>query len=317
MTATIIDNQIGFAEETTYGSRVTPTRFLEFVSEGIARQENFRTSAGLRKGQKVQRSGNQSAINKGANGPLVMDLGLNGFSMILKHLFGKAPVIAGGPAFTHTFTLGDGVGLSLTTQIGKPGSITPIVVQPHDFQGCKITDGTITQAIDAYAQLQLGVDSQQDVTNQTLATASYPAAQELLHDGQLAITVNSVAFSPKSTSVKIDRNLNLARYFTRASTLKKEPLWQGLSPVTGNLEGEFEDWTTYGLFVGNTIVPIVFTWTGTTGSLVVTMPACRLEGPKPVTSKTGILDAPTPFTVLYDGTNEPITAVYTTTDAAI
>ena len=315
--ATILDSQVGFAEESTYGTRVAPTRFLEFVSEGIARTENYRTSAGLRKGQKVQRSGNQSAINKGANGPLVMDLGLNGFSMILKHLFGKAPVITGSGPYLHTFTLGDGLGLSLTTQIGKPGSASPIVVQPHDFQGCKITDGTISQALDAYAQLQLGIDAQQDVTNQTLATASYPAAQELLHDGQLSITVNSTAFNPMSASFKIDRNLNLARYFTRSSTLKKEPLWQGLSPVSGNLDGEFEDFTTYGLFTGNTIVPIVFTWTGATGSLAVTMPACRLEGPKPVTSKPGILDAPTPFTVLYDGTNEPITAVYTTTDSAI
>jgi len=315
--ATIQDNQAGFAEETVYGTRVAPTRFLEFVSEGISRQENFRASAGLRKGYKVQRSANQSAVNKGANGPITLDLGLNGFSMILKHLFGKAPVITGVGPYVHTFTLGDGVGLSLTTQIGKPGSVVPIVVQPHDFYGCKITDGTISQALDQYAQLQLGVDANQDVTNQTLATASYPAAQELLHDGQLAITVNGAAFNPRSASFKIDRNLNLSRYFTRSSTLKKEPLWQGPSPVTGSLEGEFEDWTTYGLFTANTILPIVFTWTGTTGSLAVTMPACRLEGPKPVTAKSGILDAPTPFTVLDNGAAEPITAVYTTTDAAI
>jgi len=317
MTATIVDNQIGFAEETTYGTRVAPTRFLEFVSEGIARQENFRTSAGLRKGRKVLRSVNQSALNKGAAGPIVMDLGLNGFSMILKHLFGKAPVITGTGPYIHTFTLSDGTGLSLTTQIGKPGSASPIVIQPHDFYGCKITDGTISQALDAYAQLQLGIDANQDVTNQTLATASYPAAQEFIHDGELSITVNSTAFNPKGASCKIDRNLDLGRYFARSSTLKKEPLVQGLSPVTGSFEGEFEDWTTYNLFTANTIVPIVFTWTGTTGSLVLTMPACRLEGPMPVTSKPGILDASTPFTVLYDGTNEPITAVYTTTDAAI
>jgi len=315
MTATLLDNQIGFAEESTYGTRVAPTRFLDFVSDGIVRNETFRASAGLRKGQKVQWSGNQSAVNKGAAGPITFDLGLNGFSMILKHLFGKAPVIAGGPAYTHTFTLGDGLGLALTTQIGKP---TPAgTVQPHDFLGCKIADGTISQALDAYTQLQLTVDANTDQTNQPLATASYPAAQELLHDGLLGITVNSTEFDPMTADFKIDRNLNMGRYFMRSSTLKKEPLWQGLSPVSGNLQGEFLDWTTYTLFTGNAIVPIVFTWTGSTGSLVVTMPACRLEGPKPVTSKSGILDAPTPFTVLYDRTNEPITAVYTTTDSAI
>lgn len=312
--ATILDNQIGFADETTYGTRVAPTRFLDFVSEGIARQQNFRQSQGLRKGQKVLRSINQSAVNKGANGPLVMDLGLNGFGLILKHVFGAAPVITGTGPYVFTYTLGDGAGLSLTTQVGKP---TPAgVVQPHDFLGCKFADATISQALDAYAQLQLTVDANADVTNQTLATASYPAAQELLHDGQLTITANGTEFDSKSSSLKIDRNLDLARYFMRSSTLKKEPLAQGLWPVTGSLEGEFLDFTTYTQFTGNTIMPIVFTWTGATGSLAITMPSCRLEGPKPVTAKPGILDAPTPFSVVNGGT-EPITAVYTTTDSLI
>lgn len=312
--ATILDNQCGFADESVYATRVAPTRFLDFVSEGIARQQNFRQSAGLRKGQKTQRSGNQSAVNKGANGPLVLDVGLNGFGLILKHLFGKAGVKTGTGPYVFTYTLGDGVGLSLTTQVGKP---TPAgTVQPHDFLGCKFADGTISQALDAYAQLQLTVDANQDETNQALATASYPAAQELLHDGQLTVTVNGTEFDSKTSSFKINRNLDLARYFMRSSTLKKEPIAQGLWPVTGSLDGEFLDYTTYTLFTGNTIVPIVFTWTGTTGSLAVTMPACRLEGPKPVTAKPGILDAPTPFSVLYDSTDEPITAVYTTTDSA-
>jgi hypothetical protein len=312
---TILDNQIGFAEETTYGTRVVPTRFLDFVSEGIARQENFRASAGLRKGQKVQRSGNQSPVNKGANGALTFDMGLNGFGMILKHAFGLAPVITGTGPFVQTYKLSDGVGLSLTTQIGKP---TPaLVVQPHDFLGCKIADATFTQGLDSYLQLGLTIDANADVTNQALATASYPAAQELLHDGQLLITVNGTEFDSKSSSFKIDRQLDMSRFFMRSSTLKKEPIPQGLFPVTGTLDGEFLDYTTYTLFTAGTIVPIVFTWTGTTGSFVVTMPACRLEGPKPVTAKAGILDAATPFTALFDGTNEPITAVYTTSDSAI
>lgn len=313
--ATILDNQIGFADETTYGTRVTPTRFLDFVSEGIARQENFRQSAGLRKGQKAQRSGFQSPVNKGANGPLVLDIGLNGFGLILKHVMGSAPVITGAGPKIFTYTLGDGAGLSLTTQIGKP---TPAgTVQPHDFLGCKIADATIMQALDQYAQLQMTVDAMKDEVTDTLATAAYPSAQELIHDGELAVTVNSVGFDSKSSSVKIDRNLNLARFFERSSTLKKEPLAQGLFPITGSLDGEFLDYTTYNLFIGGTIVPIVFTWTGTTGSLVITMPACRLEGPKPVTSGPGILDAATPFSALYDGTNEPITVVWTSTDTAI
>jgi hypothetical protein len=314
--ATILDNQLGYAEEVTFGTRVAPTRFSDFVSEGIARQQNFRQSAGLRKGQKVQRSANQSAVNKGANGSLVVDLAFEGHGLLLKHLFGKAPVVTGAGPYNMVYTLGDGVGLSLTMQVGKPGAATPIVVQPHDFLGCKIADGTFNQGLDGFMELQLTVDAQADVTNQTLATAAYPATQNLLNDGELTIMVNSVEFDPKSASVKIDRQLDMGRYFLRSNTLKKEPLAQGLAVVSGNLAGEFLDYTTYALFTGNTIVPITFTWTLGAESLTLNMPACRLEGPKPVTAKAGILDAPTPFTVLYDGTNEPITATLVTTDSA-
>jgi hypothetical protein len=134
------------------------------------------------------------------------------------------------------------------------------------------------------------------------------------------VTVNGSAFFSKSMSLKIDRLLALDRFFQRTSTLKKEPLANALAGITGDLMGEFEDLTTFNLFKAGTIVPIVFTWTGPviaaaiTYGLVITLPACRLDGPKPVTKGPGILDADTPFTVLYNGAAEPITLKLTTTD---
>lgn len=322
---TQLDNQLGIADESTYGTRVIPTVFVDFNNESIARVQNNRVSAGLRKAQKVQRSDHQSQALKGANGGLQLDLAAEGTTKFLKHLFGKAPALAqpnvgsAPTAWNHTFTLGDGLGLSFTTQIGRPG--TAGTVKPFDYLGCKMQDGTISQGIDDYATLDLTVDAQSEVDNQTLVAApTYPTAQHLFHDGQLGVSVNSTAFNAKQLSVKIDRNLAMDRYFQRSSTLKKEPIVNGLAALTGSLMGEFEDTTTYDLFTAGTIVPIVFTWTGPqiasviNYSLVITLPACRLDGPKPVTKGPGVLDADTPFTILYDGTNEPITAVLTTTD---
>lgn len=322
-----LDNQIGYAPEVTYGTRVAPTRFLEFNTESIERNQVNRASAGLRKGQQVARSDRQSQSMKGAGGSVSHDLAFTGFGLLLKQLFGKAPAITQPDAvssptvYEHVYTLGDGAGMSLTAQVGRPG--TAGTVHPFDYLGLKVTQGTLGQELDAYAKLDLTVDAQDEKDDQTLATPSYAAAQNLLHDGMLSVTVDGTEFDPKSSSMSIDRALSLDRYFQRASTLKKEPIASGLKAVTGNLEGEFEDLTTFNKFKAGDIVPVVFSWVGDVIEdalrleLTITFAACRLEGPKPVTSGPGILAAPTPFTVLYNGTDEPVSALLRTTDSAV
>jgi hypothetical protein len=67
----------------------------------------------------------------------------------------------------------------------------------------------------------------------------------------------------------------------------------------------------------------VFDWVGPviedalSFELELTMAACKLQGPKPKTGGPGVLDADTPFEVLYNGTDEPITALLRTTDSAV
>lgn len=325
---TQLDNQIGYVDETVYGTRVVPTRFLEFNNESLARDQINRASAGLRKANKAARSDRQSQALKGAKGAVQHDLAFQGFSLLLKHVFGKAPVIAqpnAGPdptVYQHTYTLGDGVGLSLTTQVGRPG-VTGPVIQPFDYTGVKVDSGTIGQGLDGYATLDLTLDAQSEDNTQTLATAAYPATQRLLDDSMLTVTVNATGFFSKQSSVTVDRVLDVGRFGQRANTKKKEPVPSDQPKPTGSLDGEFEDMTTFNLYKAGTIVAIVFDWVGPVISgiypyeLKITMPACRLEGPQPTTKGPGILDAATPFTVLYDGATEPITAVLTTTDTAI
>lgn len=323
---TQLDNQFGITDEVTYGTRIAPAYFFDFNSEGLTRAQNNRVSTGLRKGQKAQRSDHQSQANKGASGPLSLDLAAQGVSKLIKHLFGKAPVLtqpnvgSAPTAWKHSYTLGDGAGMSFSSQVGRPGTGGSIL--PYDYTGCKIADGSFGQGLDDYATLDLTVDAQNEDVAQTLVAApTYPATQTLFHDGLLSVTVNASAFMSKQSSVKIDRQLALDRFFQRTSTLKKEPLVNGLAALSGDLMGEFEDLTTYNLFKAGTIVAIVFDWVGpviagpVNYELKITLPACRLDGPKPVTSKPGILDAATPFTILYDGTNEPITLDLVTTDA--
>src|SRR3990172_8944819 len=103
--------QIGFAEETTYGTRVVPTRFLEYSEEDLAldieRMEAFglRASSGGASGT-VLRTDRWAAGKKAASGSVSWDgessgVGNKGFSMLFKHLFGRVltiPTPGGGTA---------------------------------------------------------------------------------------------------------------------------------------------------------------------------------------------------------------------------
>lgn len=324
---TQLDNQVGYADETVYGTRVVPVRFLEFNNESIVRDQINRASAGLRKANKAARSDRQSQALKGAKGSIQHDLAFQGFGLLLKHCVGKAavlsqPNVGSAPtAWKQTFTLGDGVGLSLTQQIGRPG-VTGPVIQPFDYTGVKVDSSTIGQGLDGYATLDMTLDAQKEDNLQTLATAAYPATQTLLDDSMLTVTVNGTGFFSKQSSVTVDRLIDVARFGQRGSTLKKEPVPSDQPKLTGSLDGEFEDMATFNLYKAGTIVPIVFDWVGAviaaaiTYELKITLPACRLDGPQPTTKGPGILDAATPFTVLYDGSTEPITIELTGTDVA-
>lgn len=322
------DNQIGFSEEVTYGTRVVPTRFLEFTEETLSRDQENRESAGLRVGKRVQRTDRQSQVMKGASGTVSFELANKGFSMLIKHMLHDTPVITtpGGGTLTrdHTFQL-DEENMMLTTQVGRPMADNPQTQKPFDYLGCKVQEWTISQSLDEFAMLELNFDCFDELDTQTLATASYPATQQLFHDGHCKVQVNSTDVFYTDLSLSGNSALMTDRRFLRQNTKKVEPIRGGeMIGIKGELGGEFANLTSYDRYVAGTIVPITFDWSFPTFieaalsfRILITLSACRFDGETPNTGGPGILPQKAPFTVLDDGTNQPITVVYRTTDTVI
>lgn len=328
----IFSNQLGYAEEVDYGTRVAPSRFLDFNSESLKRNQERRESGGIRAGSIVRRADAQAVVPKGGNGDIEHELANKGFGLLFKHMLRATPVIT-SPDSTNaptvrdmTFILGT-EDLSLTTQIGRvlaDGS----GVQPFDYLGCVVEEWEIAQELDAYAMLTLTLDAREEDLAQSLAAASYvdPIARFIDGDDSadnlgLAITVAATAFEPRTASISGNNGLKLDRYALRRSSLKKVPLNAEFVGLTGEMEGEFDSMAIYDLFVSGELVPIVYDWKGpeigTTGffyGLTITMPSCQFEGETPETSGPGILDQTTPFVIFDDGASEPITVRYRTTD---
>ena len=309
---------------TGYGDYATPDRFLEFVSEGFKRQQNYRRSAALRKANTVQRTDRTSIAQVGAAGPVVHELANKGFGRLFGHCIDTGVITTpGGGTLSrdHTFTPGSLYNSSFVTQFAKPD--TENTDQPFSYLGCKVADWEISQELDSIAMLTLNLDAFDEVTAQALASASYPSAQELFHDGQLQVTVDGANFAFTSVKCSGTNALKTERRFIRANTRKKQPIKAGMQEFGGELGGEFENLTPYNRFVNGTIVPVVYTWTSATlieatfpFKLTITMPACRFIGETPNVDDPGVLEQPLQFEALNDGTAAVITLVYRTSDTA-
>ena len=133
------DAQIGFAEESTYGVRVAPTRFYPVYDTVAPDYEPERLES-----ESVVAGADVIGTDQWNGGPITvgMDLGfelMQDFSMLLlKHMFGSVSTSGSGP-YTHEFIPGNIDDLSLCIQGGLPPVLGAAVI-PVEILGCKFTE---------------------------------------------------------------------------------------------------------------------------------------------------------------------------------
>lgn len=317
-------HQVGVAAETTYGTAVTADHFYEDVACEFDLQQEEIESASLRAGNMVLRSDRRVNDRLGVEGSLNLEVMTNGFGLLLLHALGAVTISTPSGATNtrlHRHVLADLYGKSLTVQGGIPD--VGGTVRPFNWLGCKVSSWELSQALNGLLMLGLSIDGQDEDSDGTpaLASASYPT-RNLFHYGQCSVTVAGSAFDATALSLSGNNGLATGRRFLRASTLKKEPIHESFREFAGELTGEFEDLTAYNRFVNKTVVAVVMTWTGAVieGSfnykLDINLPAVVFTGTTPKVSGPEIVELGLPFKVLNDGTNEPITVDYYTTDTA-
>lgn len=123
--------QIGFAAESTYGTYVAPTRFLEFNKADLKKVKNTVQGGGLAAGRFAQLGSRRAVTSEAAAGSVEMEVINKGFGLLLAHLLGSSATAVqqgGSTAYLQAHTLGDNFGKSLTTQVGVPdltGTVRP------------------------------------------------------------------------------------------------------------------------------------------------------------------------------------------------
>lgn len=316
--------QVGAKKETTYGTRVVPNQFFEFISEGFTREQHYLESRQLRSGRFFQSGSRRILTTRMAPGSLSGEVPIKGMGMFLDLLHGNTvtPVQQGATtAWLQTHDITNDPGKSATVQVGKPD--TGGTVRPFDYTGCMVTGATFSCDVDDWLKFALDVDAQDEDTAQTLATASYPTALEGFHFQQCTVTVNSVVQNGATGSLVRSWSTELGlpratdRFYMRSAATKAKPILNDYTPGTGTLGFEFTDMTQYGLFTAGTKVALTVDFTSATLAgtafpyrITFSYPQVQFTGATPVVGGPDLLTFDAPFVILDNGTNPPLTITY-------
>lgn len=320
-----LDHQLMIAEESTYGTAVTPNRTYEFNSESIAEAYGRVESEALRVGQFVSRSDRWTPYFQGAAGSVQLDVLTKGFGVWFKHALGG--IATSGPsgdgAYTHTATVADLWGKSLTLQVNRPFHPSG-TNQAFTYEGGKVTEWTLSNSVEGNLLLDLGLDFEQVATGTALATASYPASMDNFTWAGGTISIGGSSYDVTEFSVSCNNGLDVDRRQIRNNTDKKQPTG-GKRELAWSLSADFDSLTQRNRAASTTragaLAEIKGTWVGpiliggsTYPSIEVKIPAGRfdewsaaVEGPDGVTQELSGIG-------LYDGTNSPVTVTYISAD---
>lgn len=302
--------QIGFAAETTVGTRVTVSTFLPLVSESITRSDPRIESDGIRAGRLVMGSDEWAAGQISIGGDVGLELYTKSIRPVFLAAFGAEAVDNTTNGGTYTYTPGDLFGKSLTTQVGRPD--VSGTVQPFTYGGCKVASWEIGCSAGQIATLGLSLISclVDETTGVSLASASYASGLKSFDFAGATLTLGGSSFDVKQCTLSGDNALE--RRFFNGSAFSKEPIQTGLRTYGGSLQAEFESLTAYNRFINGTEAALVATFTKGTASLTITQNV-RFDGETPKVGGRGITELSLPFkAVASSSTNDAtaITAVY-------
>lgn len=311
-----IDAQFGFADESTYGTLVAPTQFLEFLSESLKLEKERIESQGIKAGRRVLHRWAPGVQR--VTGDVEIELAPEGTGTLLKHMFGGVATTGASDPYSHEFTPGDLNGKSFTCQVGRPD--VSGTVQPFTYTGCKIPEWELAFAVNEYLKLKTTIYGADETTAEGLAVASYPATYNpfVFTHGSLTVAGSGVDIIEGTLAASNALATDRHRIRSTDPANPKEPLENGRREFTGSLTADFESLTQYNRFVSGTEAAMVLTFEQSASrSLVVTMNV-RFDGETPSVGGMELLEQSLPFKCT-SGTSDAaaITAVLKNGDTTV
>jgi hypothetical protein len=250
---------IGFADESTWGTPVARTKFLELVTggDGLAVKEEKILVQGVKDiGVRGDIEVQQGAVS--VEGSLTFEVPYDGAEKFFKHAFGSVassqPNAGTDPTvWQHIFTIADALPAGMTIEVNR--DVTAFV-----YEGCKVNNmefsvGGPTELLRIVADI-LG----EDVTTASATSPTFTSVNRFSAP-QAVLLWNAVQLNVQQFSIKLDNKLDADRRFL-GSRLRSEPLRSGKIEVTGSFVAEFDSTSQYTDFRNGTNRILKVTFTG-------------------------------------------------------
>ena len=335
---TFQDCSIGFGVESTFGTSVTPARWLEFTDENLQLNKNIKQGEGLRVSSRVARSARRTIPTYDVTGDVTIEALSKGMGLWLQALLGAGTANTLTPSGTlQVFTLAD-VMPSLTVQRGLPN--VSGTVSATTFSGVTCSSAKFQWENADIVKITGSLDGAQMSTGTAYAAPSYATGGTLftfagatISTGTLTpptTTALATAATPianiRSGDLTIDHNLTTDRYNiggTPGGTKARQPV--GLRQITGTLTAEYTDNTLRDAIIADTPMSVLLTWVSLTNevndtpaALQIALPEVKLDGDLPTSNGGQLITYDCKMTVLDNlSAAQPIWVVYRTSDTAL
>ncbi|WP_055526007.1 phage tail tube protein [Streptomyces graminilatus] len=308
--------QLGISAESTYGTFVAPSKFIEFTKESLVLKKTTAQSAGIAAGRLLALSSRRVITRKEAGGAVDLEIVNKGMGLLIQALMGTTvtPVQQGATAaYLQTHTLADTAGKSLTIQKGVP--LTSGTVTDKTFVGCKVTSGEFSCGVGEMLTGSFEIDGKDCDEGQTLAAASY-SNMAPFHFGQMALKTGTFGAEAaldgiRKVSCKIERPQDTERFYANQSALKKEPISNDQVKISGSLDSDYVATTLDDLHTSDGATSMVWEFVGPLiastffETFRITLPAIRLNEGPPSVDGFGVVKPTFQYEGLFDGTNQP------------
>lgn len=242
--------QLGYAQETTWGTAVTTNmRFVPLVDESLATEIEFLESEGIIAGAQIIRTQQWSRGLFRSEGDVGLEVYDRTIGLLLVHALGSVTTTGTTAPFTHTITPGDLYGRGLTFQVGRPDRNG--TVHPFTYAGTKIQSWELAVVAGEIATLGLTVVAKTETTVTALQTATYTQSIAPMTFVNGSFTLNTSSLCVRQATISGENQLTTDRVCIGQSTID-EPTTTDRREFMGEIELEFPNLVHYNRFLAGT-----------------------------------------------------------------
>ncbi|WP_319460088.1 phage tail tube protein [Micromonospora sp. RTP1Z1] len=323
-----LGHSFGMVAESTYGTYVAPTRFVEGTAK-LQKQKQTYQGGGMAAGRMVQPGGRRYVTTKGASGTIEGAVYSKGMGLLLNGLLGGtvAPVQQGATAaYLQTHALADPFGKFYTMQAAVPD--LGGTARPYTMLGAQVTSLELSCEKGGGLAASWSVVGRDLSEAQTLAAPSYPTCNEF-HFGQAALKLGT--FSSEATvdgvrkvSVTIDRSRHDGGPYMGNQGLRSQGVINDWAKISGTIEADYLDKTVFAdRFASDAPTALVWEFVGPLiastyfETFRVKIPMIFFDGDTPTVDGPDVVKGSFPFAGQFDGTNAAVSVEYISTDLAL